>query len=175
MIDQTLLATLDFKAKSLSKRWINLIRKEPHLKHYNSFTDEQLYEINTPLYRQLARALERGIDRKVLGSYFVHMGKNRMEKGIPISEVIYASSLSQKTVVDYITSEFMHTNPLAMYQIFGVIDKVNEFFFLGCFYIIKGFLEQTYKHLNHHHNISEDLLKIYFKDDFFFKTDAEDD
>ncbi|MDR1149356.1 MAG: hypothetical protein LBK66_12075 [Spirochaetaceae bacterium] len=175
MIDQALLETLDFKAKNLAKRWKNLIRKEPHLKHYNSFTDEQLYEINMPLYHQLARAIERGIDRKAVGGYFVGMGKNGMKQGIPISEVVYACSLSQKTVVDYITYEFLNANPLTTYQIFDTIDKVNEFFFLGCFYMIKGFLEQTYKHLNSQHNISEELLKTCFKDDFFFKTDIEDD
>jgi hypothetical protein len=175
MIDQALLETLDFKAKSLAKRWKNLIRKESHLKHYNSFTDEQLSEMNIPLYSQLARSIERGIDKKILGRYFVHMGKNRMKQGIPISEVVYACSLCQKTVVDYITHEFLNANLLTTYQIFDMIDKVNEFFFLGCFYIIKGFMEQTYKHLSSQHNISEELLKTCFKDDFFFKTDVEDD
>jgi hypothetical protein len=175
MIDQAMLETLDFKAKSLAKRWKNLIRKEPHLKHYNSFTDEQLYEINIPLYHQLARAIERGIDRKVVGGYFVGMGKNSMKQGIPISELVYSCSLSQKTVVDYMTYEFLDATPLTTYQIFDTIDKINEFFFLGCFYMIKGFLEQTYKHLNSQHNISEELLKTCFKDDFFFKADVEDD
>ncbi|MDR2660236.1 MAG: hypothetical protein LBC27_09685 [Spirochaetaceae bacterium] len=175
MIDQVLIETLDFKAKSLARRWKNLIRKEPQLKHYNGFTDEQLCELNMSLYPQLARALERGIDRKVVGGYFVHMGKDRMEKGIPVSELVFACSLSQKTVVDYMTSEFVNENPIAVYQIFGAIDKVNEFFFLGCFYIIKGFLEQTYSHLNSHHNVSEDILKTYFKDDFFFKNDIDED
>jgi hypothetical protein len=81
--------------------------------------------------------------------------------------------LSQKTAVDCISSEFVHDNPLALYQAFGAIEKVNEFFFLGCFYMIKGFLEQMYESMNVKHNISEDLLKTYFKDDFFFKKDAE--
>jgi hypothetical protein len=175
MIDHALLETLDFKAEKLAKRWKNLIRKESHLKHYNQFTDEQLYEINIPFYHQLARSIERGIDRKILGGYFVGVGKDRMKRGIPISEVVYSCSLIQKTVVDYITYEFLNANPLTTYQIFDMIDKVNQFFFLGCFYIIKGFLEQTYKQLNDHHNISDEILKIYFKDDFFFKADVEDD
>jgi hypothetical protein len=174
MIDHLLIEAFNFKAKSLSKRWLKLIRKEQQLRHYNNFSDEQLCEMNEPLYPQLSRAIERGIDKKILGEYFVRIGKDRMQKGFPLSEMVFASSLNQKAIVNYITSEFAHDSPLAVYQAFGIIEKVNEFFFLGCFYMIKGFLEQTYSNMNNKHKVSEDLLKTYFKDDFFFKEDSED-
>ncbi|MDR2795670.1 MAG: hypothetical protein LBB47_03035 [Spirochaetaceae bacterium] len=173
MNDRVLIETFHFKAETLAGRWKNLIRKEPQLKHYNSFSDEQLCVLNAPLYPQLARSIERGIDRKLIGGYFVRIGKERMLKGFPVSEVVLAYSLCQKTVVDYISSEFVHDNTLALYQAFGAIGKINEFFFIGCFYMIKGFLEQMYENMNNNHNIPEDLLKTYFKDDFFFKKDAE--
>ena len=173
MNDHVLIETFNFKAEAIAKRWKNLIRKEPQLKHYNSLSDEQLCGLNAPLYPQLARSIERGIDRKIIGSYFVRVGKERMRQGFPVSEVVFAYNLSQKTAVDFVSSEFVHDNPLALYQAFGAVEKVNEFFFLGCFYLIKGFLEQVYESMNTSHNVPEDLLKTYFKDDFFFKKDTE--
>ncbi|MDR3355938.1 MAG: hypothetical protein LBO04_01995 [Spirochaetaceae bacterium] len=173
MTDRILIETFNFKAETIARRWVALIRKEPQLRHYNSFSDEQLCALNTPLYPQLARSIERGIDRKLIGGYFVRTGKDRMRGGFPVSELVLAYCLSQKTVVDYISSEFVHDSPLALYQAFGAIGKINEFFFLGCFFMIKGFFEQVYEGMNNDHNISEDLLKTYFKDDFFFKKDTE--
>jgi hypothetical protein len=172
MNDLVLIETFHFKAKAIAGRWVKLIRKEPQLKHYNGLSDEELCALNAPLYPHLARSIERGIDRKLIGGYFVQMGKDRMRNGFPISESVFAFSLSQKAVVDYISSEFVYDNPLALYQAFVAIEKVNEFFLLGCFYMIKGFLEDMYEKMNTRHNIPEDLLKTLFKDDFFFKKDA---
>jgi hypothetical protein len=58
-----------------------------------------------------------------------------------------------------------------MYQAMGVMTKVAEFFILGSFYVTKGFLEATYTHMSRNEDVSEELLKKYFKDDFFFKSD----
>jgi hypothetical protein len=174
MVDRVLIDTLNFKARSLAIRWKDLIRKAPQLKHYNELSNEDLYAMNEPMYRQLARSLERGIDKAVLGNFFVRLGKDRMQKGFPISETVFAVNLSQQMIVDYMISEFVLDNPVALYQTLGAVNKVNEFFFLGCFYMIKGFLEETYKHMNKKDNVSETLLKTYFKDDFFFKKDIDE-
>jgi hypothetical protein len=56
-----------------------------------------------------------------------------------------------------------------MYQSMGTLTKVAEFCLLASFYISKGFLEETYTHMSSHDNVSDELLKKYFKDDFFFK------
>jgi hypothetical protein len=51
----------------------------------------------------------------------------------------------------------------------GATTTIAEFCLLGCYYITKGFLEETYTHMSNHDKVSEELLKKYFKDEFFFR------
>ena len=171
MVDHVIIDTLNLGARDFARRWKDKIRKAPQLKHYNSLDDETLVESDIPFYPLLARTLDRGLDRVLLGDFFVKLGKKRMQDGYPVSEVIYAINLAQKTVIEYIMTDFAPENPMRMYQAMGIVEQVAEFFILGCFYLNKGFLEATYIHMNNHGGFSEETLKKYFKDDFFFKKD----
>jgi hypothetical protein len=66
-------------------------------------------------------------------------------------------------------TEFAPENTMRMYQSMGALTKVAEFCLLGSFYISKGFLEATYTNMSSNDKISDELLKKYFRDDFFFK------
>jgi len=171
MIDHALIDNLNLKSKDFAHRWKNMVRKAQQLKHYNTLDDETLIEANAPFYPLLAKTLDRGLDRSLLGNFFVNLGKIRLRDGFPISEVIYAVNLSQKIVIEYIMTEFAPENPVRMYQSMGVITHVSEFFLLGCFYLTKGFLEAVYTQMNSNDSVSEELLKKYFRDDFFFKKE----
>ena len=146
-----------------------MVRKAPQLKLYNSMDDETLIEADKPIYGLLSRTLDRGLDRSLVGDFFVRLGKGRLQDGFPISEIIYAMNLAERIVIEYIMTEFAPESPVRMYQSMGVISQVSEFFLLGCFYITKGFLEAVYTTMNVHESVSEELLKKYFNDDFFFK------
>ena len=169
MIDRVLIDAFTLRARDFSIRWKNAIRKNPQLKHYNSIDDEALIEREMGIYPLMARTLDRGLDRSIVGDYFVTLGKERMRDGFPISEVIFSLSLVEKTVIEYLMTEFAPENPMRMYQSIGVLTNVAEFCLLGSFYISKGFLEETYTHMSSQDKVSEELLKKYFKDDFFFK------
>ena len=169
MIERILIDTLNLRARDFASRWKDLIRKEVQLKHYNAMTDEALIEADKLFYPMLARTLDRGLDRSIVGDFFVKMGKERMRQGFPVSEVIYATSLVQKVINEYLLNEFAMDNPMRMYQSIEAINKISNFILLGSFYLTKGFLEETYTHMNQHDQVSEELLKKYFKDDFFFK------
>ena len=131
--------------------------------------DEALVEANTPLYPALARVLDRGLDRSLFGDFFVKLGKTRFMEGFPLSEVIYAINLTQKVAIEYVMTEFAPENTMRMYQSMGALTRISEFFLLSIFYLTKGFLEETYTKLSRNGEVSEELLKKYFKDDFFFK------
>ena len=169
MVDRVLIDTLSLKSRDFATRWKDKIRKSPQLKHYNSQSDETLIESDTPVFPILARTLDRGLDRSLVGGYFVTMGKERMNDGYPISEIVYAVNLTEQVVIEYLMTDFVLDSTVRMYQAMGAVTKVSEFFLLGCFYITKGFLESTYTAMNRKDAISEDLLKKYFRDDFFFK------
>jgi hypothetical protein len=169
MVDRVLIDTLNRNARDFATRWKNILRKIPHLKHYEGKTDDELVENNMWVYSLLARSLERGIDRSLVGYYFVQLGKRRMEDGFPISEVIYTISICHRCVIEYLMSDFVLDSPARMYQAMGAMEKIAEFFHLGCFYFTKGFLEETYTHMKKRDAVSEELLRKYFRDDFFFK------
>jgi hypothetical protein len=169
VVERTLIDGLNFKARTLASSWKDLIRKSPQLKQYNRFSDEELIEINASFYPVLARSLERGLNKNTIGAYFVRIGKERMRMGFPVSEVLYAVNLSQKVVIGHLTEECMLDSSVQLYQIVDVMTRLSEYFLLGSFYLTKGFLEETYLHMNAKESVSEDLLKRYLRDDFFFK------
>ena len=171
MIDRVLIDTLNLNSRDFAIRWKDTIRKNPQLKHYNDMDDGTLIEEDMPFYPLLARTLDRGLDRSLVGDFFVKQGKNRMRGGFPISEVIFALNLDQEMVIEYLMTEFAPENPMRMYQSMGALTRVAEFCLMGSFYISKGFLEETYTHMSSSNKVSEDFLKQYFKDDFFFKKD----
>jgi hypothetical protein len=169
MIDRVLIDTLNLQARDFAVRWKNSVRKNPQLKHYNKMNDDELIGADMPIYPLLARTLDRGLDRSLMGDFFVRSGKERMQGGFPISEVIFAISLVQKTVIEYLMTEFAPENPMRMYQSMGALTTIAEFCLLGGYYVTKGFLEETYTHMSNQDKVSEELLKKYFKDEFFFK------
>jgi len=169
MVDHVIIDTLTLESRKFTLRWKNMVRKSPQLNHYNTLEDEALIEGNIAVYPLLAKTLDRGFDRSILGNFFVTIGKNRMKDEYPISEVIYAVHLAEKVVIEYIMTEFAPESPAKMYQSMGMLSQISEFFLLGCFYLTKGYLETVYTHMNNYDKLSESLLKKYFRDDFFFK------
>jgi len=171
MIDRVLIDTLNLRSRDFAVRWKSAIRKFPALKHYNKLDDEALIEADMPVYPLLARTLDRGFDPSIIGDFFTTVGKKRMRSGFPISEVIFAVNLFQRTVIEYLMTEFAPENPMRMYQAMGALSRVAEFCLLGSFHICKGFLEEACTGMSVHDNVSEDLLKKYFKDDFFLANE----
>ena len=171
MIDRVLIDTLKLRARDFAIRWKDTIRKYPLLKQYNDMDDGTLIEEDMPFYPMLARTLDRGLDRSLVGDFFVKKAKERMRNGFPISEVIFALSLDQDMVIEFLMTEFAPENPMRMYQSMGALTRIAEFCLLGSFYISKGFLEETYTAIISSNEVSEEFLKQYFKDDFFFKNE----
>jgi len=170
MIDRVLIDTLNLRSRDFASRWKDAIRRSPQMKHYNRLDDSALIEADMPFYPLLARTLDRGLDPSIVGDFFAAVGRRRMRDGFPISEVIFAINLFQKTVIEYLMTEFAPENPMRMYQSMGALTRVAEFCLLGSFYTCRGFIEETYTSMSVHDEISEELLKKYFKDEFFAKN-----
>jgi hypothetical protein len=169
MVDRVLIDTLSLKARDFAASWAVKIRKAPQLKRYGGLSGDVLIDLNAPLYPYLARTLDRGLDRSVVGEFFVTTGRKRIEEGFPVSETIYGLNLAEQVVNEYLMNDFAPDSAVHMYQAMGAASKAAEFFLLGCFYLTKGSLEAIYTLMNKNDVVSEEILKKYFTDDFFFK------
>ena len=169
MIDRVLIDSLNLKSRDFAVRWKDEIRKAEQLKYYQTLDDGTLIEKYKPCFPLLSRTLDRGLDRSLVGGFFVKVGKDHLREGCPVSEVIFALNVAQKVVIEFLMTEFAPDNPMRMYQSMGALTRIAEFFLLGSFYVTKGFLEDTYTHMSKKDKVSEKLLKKYLKDDFFFK------
>jgi hypothetical protein len=172
MIDRTLIDTFNIRTRDFAIKWKNQIRKATHLKHYQELDDDVLIDAGSSIFPLISHTLDRGLDRSHVGNYFVKLGKQRLQAGFTVSEVIYGLNSAQKVVFEYIMTEFAPENSMRMYQSLGALNTISEFFLLGSLYIIRGFLEETYNKMNEHDKAAIELFRKYFKDDFFFKVNT---
>lgn len=169
MVDRAIIDLLTYGAERLAEGWKDRVRRAEQLKAYNALSDEVLVDINADLYRALDRWFGKGRDTNALGTFFVELGKKRQAGGFPVSEVLYAMILAERTLGDRILEEVSLENSIQLYQLADATRRISEFFLLGSYYLVKGYLEETYLGLNEKESVPADLLKRYFKDDFFFK------
>jgi hypothetical protein len=169
MLLKGLMDILTSKSEGIARIWVRKVRKASNLKRYNIMTDDELLAINCKLYKTLALWFEKEIDKNNIGAFFVELGKARREQGFPVSEVSFAILLAQRSVLEYITNESVLDTSMALYTVIDLTTQVADFFFLGSYYMMKGYLEDTFIALSKDESMSEDVLRKYFSDEFFFK------
>jgi hypothetical protein len=170
MVLKSLMDVLTFNSEGIALLWMRKVRKAVNLKNYNAMSDDELVHFNAEMYKMLALWFEKEADKNRIGAYFVEFGKERCRQGYPISEVTYSLLLSQKAVIEYLTNESVLDSSIALYTIIDLMNQVSDFFFLGSYYMSKGYLEDIYIALNKNEALSDDVLKKYFRDEFFFKN-----
>ncbi len=157
---------------AIAKLWLKRVRRSDGLKIYNALEDSELIAINRRIYQKLALWLRKELNTNGLGDFFVGIGSARRERGFAVSELIYALFLAQQAAQEYLTNETLADSSMTLYLMMDVSNHVADFFFLGSYYITKGFLEATYLDIQKNENIPEERLKDYLRDDFFFKSSS---
>jgi hypothetical protein len=164
---------LNMNCEKLAHLWIRKVRQSTNLRDYNQMNDTDLEKMNSKIYRMLALWFEKEADRNQIGAFFVELGKARQKEGFAVSEVSYALFLAQRAVLEYLTNENLIDSSMALYTIVNLTGQVADFFFLGSYYMMKGYLEDTYLAMGRNEAMSDEILKKYFKDEFFFKDSSQ--
>lgn len=169
MLIGTLLEYLRQNDDRVARLWVQKVRKAGNLKKYKMLGDAELLGINKALFKNLSLWIAGETDKNRLGEYFVDLGKLRRREGFPLSDVSFAMLLVQRTLFDCLTEPPEADNALALSRTMDVIRQTADFFFLGFYYLTKGYLEDTYVAFNREELLPSDVLNKYFPDDFYFK------
>jgi hypothetical protein len=97
------------------------------------------------------------------------IGKEYCAQSVPLSELTFALNLDRKAVNEHIVEAEDLEGAHRIYALMEVTDQVGDFFFLGSYYLTKGYLEATFMRMRCEQSLDAATLNSYFPDDFFFK------
>jgi hypothetical protein len=156
-------------APGVGRRWLAKLRKAENVSAINAVEDAELLSVHGEIVRKLGRWFDKSADKNEIGAFFVMMGKEYCAQGIPLSELTFILNLDRKAVTEHIVEGEDLEGAHRIYALMEVADQVGDFFFLGLYYLTKGYLEDTFMRMRAEQRLDDETLNRYFPDDFFFK------
>jgi hypothetical protein len=156
-------------APGVGRRWLSKLRKSANVNALSAIEDGELLSIHGEIIRKLGRWFDKSADKNEIGAFFVMVGKEYCAQSVPLSELTFALNLSRKAVTEHIVEGEDLEGAHRLYSVMEALDEVGDFFFLGAYYVTKGYLEDTFMKLRSEQRIDDETLNKYLPDNFFFK------
>jgi hypothetical protein len=156
-------------APGVGRRWLAKLRKSENLPAMNAVEDAELLSIHGEVIRKLGRWFDKSADKDEIGAFFVMVGKEYCAQAIPLSELTYSLNLDRKAVSEHIVEGEELEGANRIYALMEVLDEVGDFFFLGNYYLTKGYLEDTFIRIKTEQCLDDETINKYLPDNFYFK------
>jgi hypothetical protein len=156
---------LEFLARStpaMAETWAKEIVSSGYAATYSRLSGSDRIRRSREVYENLLRWLERDSSQQEIGRNFAMVGKERYREEMPLCEVQFALYLTKKILWNHILSEGLLTSSLEIYQVMDLILRVQNFFDLAAFYIIRGYMEELHRKLGQSGDIAPEKLKRHF-------------
>jgi len=156
-------------APGVGRLWLAKLRKSENVSALNEVHESELLSIFEEIVSKLGRWFDKSADKNEIGAFFVMLGKEYCAQAVPLSELTFLLNLGRKAVNEHIVQSEDLEGAHRIYALMEALDQVGDFFFLGSYYLTKGYLEDTFRRLQCDEAIDDVKLNRYFPDNFFFK------
>jgi hypothetical protein len=147
MIYESLIAIVESHLQNLTDTWTQEVKKSQYLETYKKLSDKELSLRGKTLFDNLLDWLLKGASNDDAADYFKDIGEKRLREGAPLSEVYYALYLEKKVLWSFVAWKDETAGILKAVDAIEFMTVINNYFDLGDFYIIKGYMNELYKHL----------------------------
>jgi len=162
MVYESLIAIVESHLDNLTSTWVQEVKNTEYLKTYQSLTEDELNSRGNILFSNLLDWLMKGASNDDAAEYFKKIGTDRINEGFPLTEVYYALYLEKKVLWSFVAWKDEVTGILKAIDAIEFMTVINNYFDLGDFYIIRGYMNELYSHLSNTDKFStEELEKIF--------------
>lgn len=162
MVYESLIAIVESHLDNLTDTWAQEVKRSEYLETYKKLTDEELHARGNTLFSNLLSWLMKGASNDDAAAYFKTIGEERIKEGFPLTEVYYALYLEKKVLWSFVAWKDEVSGILKAIDAIEFMTVINNYFDLGDFYIIKGYMHQLYNYLSETKKFSnEELQKIF--------------
>jgi len=147
MVYESLIAIVESHLDNLTNTWVQEVKRSEYLETYKRLSDKELKSRGNILFTNLLEWLLKGASNDDAAVYFKEIGEGRIKEGFPLSEVYYALYLEKKVLWSFVAWKDEVSGILKAIDAIEFMTVINNYFDLGDFYIIKGYMHELYKNL----------------------------
>ncbi|HEV2383461.1 MAG TPA: hypothetical protein VG206_27165 [Terriglobia bacterium] len=142
MLSTRLVKMIEHHADDLTRSVVGDLQENPKTPTYGKLSTEDLYQRVHEVFRDFGQWLEYKPD-ETMERWYGELGKKRYAEGIHLAEVVYALTLTQYHLQDYIRSAGLVDSAMELYQEMELRRLVNRFFNKAVYYCVKGYMQQV--------------------------------
>jgi len=159
MIYRRIVDLIKHEPERLATSWGSHIKRSQVTGNYHGLAEDELNARHTRVFQRLAKWLEHSMTRDELSRFFSQIGKERYAEGFPLCQVDYALLIAKRNFWELVQSQGLLDSSLEFYQAMELMSSIDQFFDLGSFYIIRGYLEAMSSALQKSGRLTEDELR----------------
>ncbi len=148
MVYESLIAILEKHLDDLTGSWVTEVKNSDYLETYQKLSDEKLFDRGNILFSNLQEWLLNGASNEEAAKYFQEIGNERINEGIPLSEVYYALYLEKKVLWSFVAWKDEVAGILTARDAIEFMSEINNYFDLGNFNIVRGYMHKLYTHIS---------------------------
>ena len=149
---------------NLARMWMQEIKKSEYMVTYQALSEGELQKRGEAVFTNLIKWLDYGASNEDVKNYFEAVGSIRNDEGFPLSEVNYALYLVKKVFWCFSAWKEEIVGNMDSKQLIEFTTILNNYFDLGDFFIIRGYLNKLFKKLNETDKFSKaELEKLLIK------------
>ncbi len=124
----------------ITDRFITDLIKNPDTPAYHNIDINSIYEYSDKVYRDLSIFISSDYSKEKIEKVYTNIGKDRMNNGIPFSQVQKAITLQKRHLWLYVLDKLYDDNT-AYKEAIELNNRVLLFFDRATFYMLKGYEE----------------------------------
>jgi hypothetical protein len=129
---------IESHADELTHALVEDIRSNSRTASYHRLSREAIQHRTYHVYKDLGLWLNSKADEDIEANY-TELGKKRKAEGLPLSEVVYALTLTKYHLRDYIRVSGLVDSAMDLYQVLDLQRLLGQFFDKAVYYTVRAY------------------------------------
>lgn len=138
MISAKLVNMIEDHAEQLTHDLLLDLQQNPRTSGYHHLPLEELHNRAYTVYRNLGQWLSGPSESQIEAAY-MDLGQRRFEERIPLSQVVFALTLTKNHLLHYVKTAGLSDSALELYQELELTNLVAQFFDKAIYYTVYGY------------------------------------
>jgi len=138
MLSDRLVRMIEHHAEELTRALVDDLQSNPRTASYHRLSREAIHDRTYHVYKDLGLWLNSKAEEDVEASY-TELGKERAAEGIPISQVVFALTLTKYHLRDYIRAAGLVDSAVELHQEQELHHVLGQFFDKAIYYTIRAY------------------------------------